>query len=244
MDKQKSRRRIRRKKHHLKVKRFIIFLLLICGGIFVGINHERVIDEWDWLTLKPTQKLDVPIENQFPDYPNGCEVTSLSMLLNYYDVDVTKDTLAYHIKYVSSFEGNKYRGNPNEGFVGYMTIANAGWCVYNKPLYDVAHKYTNRIQNYTGHSFMQVMKLVSDGHPVMIISTLKFKPVNDMQTWDTHSGKVKVTPSSHACVITGYDKKKQVVYVNNPYGRKNQAVSWKNIEGSFNQQGKQALYMK
>ena len=174
MDKQNSRRRIRRKKHHLKVKRFIIFLLLICGGIFVGINHERVIDEWDWLTLKPTQKLDVPIENQFPDYPNGCEVTSLSMLLNYYDVDVTTDTLAHHIKYVSSFEGNKYRGNPNEGFVGYMTIANAGWCVYNKPLYDVAHKYTNRIQNYTVHTFMQVMKLVSDGHPVMIISTLKF----------------------------------------------------------------------
>lgn len=222
----------------------IILLLLTAGGIFIGLNHEKVIDEWDWLTMKPEQQLDVPIENQFPEYPNGCEVTALSMLLNYYDVNITKRTLARHIKHVPSFEGGKYMGNPHKGFVGYMTIANAGWCVYNEPLYNVAHKYTNRIQNYTGHSFMQVMKLVSDGHPVMIISTLKFKPVNDMRTWQTHSGKVKVTPSSHACVITGYNKKKRIVYVNNPYGHKNQAVSWKNIEGSFNQQGKQALYMK
>lgn len=244
MEKKKTRinnkKRLRRKYR----RRRILAIILIIMGIFCVIKRNDIVNEWDWLTLKPSQNLDVPIDNQFPDYPNGCEVTSLSMLLNYYDVKVTKDTLAHHIKYVSSFEGGKYRGNPNKGFVGYMTIANAGWCVYNKPLYDVAHKYTNRISNYTGHSFIQVMKLVSKGHPVLIITTLDFRPVKDMQTWDTHQGKVKVTPSSHACVITGYNKKKQIVYVNNPYGKKNQAVNWKDLEASFNQQGKQALYMK
>ena len=56
-----------------------------------------------------------------------------------------------------------------------------------------------------------------------------------MQTWETNSGKVNVTPSSHACVITGYNKKKKVVYLNNPYGFKNQAVNWHKLEQSYDQ---------
>ena len=55
-----------------------------------------------------------------PDLPNGCEVTSLAMLLNYYGINVTKEDLAQKIAHVSSYDGN-YRGNPNKGFVGYMS---------------------------------------------------------------------------------------------------------------------------
>ncbi|NMB31359.1 MAG: hypothetical protein GX990_01610, partial [Lactobacillus sp.] len=87
------------------------------------------------------------------------------------------------------------------------------------------------------------LKLVSDGHPVLIITTTTFSRVNNMQTWETNSGKVNVTPSSHACVITGYNKKKKVVYLNNPYGFKNQAVNWHKLEQSYDQQGRQALYI-
>lgn len=91
-----------------------------------------------------------------------------------------------------------------------MSIENAGWCVYNGPLYDVARKYTNRIQNATGSDFLQVLKLVLGGHPVLIITTTTFNEVNNMQVWETNSGRVNVTPSSHACVITGYNKKKEL----------------------------------
>lgn len=217
----------------------LIFIILLFFGI------SKLSSNWEWLTLKPEQKLNVPLENQYPDLPNGCEVTSLSMLLNYYGYKTTKDKLASEIKHVDSFTNNgKYHGDPNEGFVGYMNIANAGWCVYNKPLYDVARKYTDKVQNYTGHSFLQVMKLVSDGHPVLIITTTKFNKVSDMQTWQTANGKVNVTPSSHACVITGYNKKKKIVYVNDPFGTKNKKVSWSKLEASYNQQGKQAIYIQ
>nr|MDF9462331.1 C39 family peptidase [Lactobacillus amylovorus] len=122
--------------------------------------------------------------------------------------------------------------------------ANAGWCVYNEPLYNVARKYTSHIENITGSDFLSLLKLVSTGHPVMIITTTTFNKVNNMQTWDTNTGKVNVTPSSHACVITGYSKPKKVVYVNNPYGYKNQPVNWKNLQASYNQQGRQALYIR
>ncbi|QDD71042.1 hypothetical protein DM298_09410 [Lactobacillus amylovorus] len=219
-------------------------IILIIGAIYL-FNKNKINDEINWMTMKQEQKLNVPLENQMPDLPNGCEVTSLSMLMNYYGIKVSKNELAETIQHVDSFtDGGKYRGNPHQGFVGHMTIANAGWCVYNEPLYNVARKYTSHIENITGSDFLSLLKLVSTGHPVMIITTTTFNKVNNMQTWDTNTGKVNVTPSSHACVITGYSKPKKVVYVNNPYGYKNQPVNWKNLQASYNQQGRQALYIR
>ncbi|WP_288290968.1 C39 family peptidase [uncultured Lactobacillus sp.] len=234
------------KKFNLKNLFWIIpaAIILIIGAIYL-FNKNKINDEIDWMTMKQEQKLNVPLENQMPDLPNGCEVTSLSMLMNYYGIKVSKNELAETIQHVDSFtDGGKYRGNPHQGFVGHMTIANAGWCVYNEPLYNVARKYTSHIENITGSDFLSLLKLVSNGHPVMIITTTTFNKVNNMQTWDTNTGKVNVTPSSHACVITGYSKPKKVIYVNNPYGYKNQPVNWKNLQASYNQQGRQALYIR
>lgn len=235
-----------KKKFNLKNLFWIIpaAIILIIGAIYL-FNKNKINDEINWMTMKQEQKLNVPLENQMPDLPNGCEVTSLSMLMNYYGIKVSKNELAETIQHVDSFtDGGKYRGNPHQGFVGHMTIANAGWCVYNEPLYNVARKYTSHIENITGSNFLSLLKLVSNGHPVMIITTTTFNKVNNMQTWDTNTGKVNVTPSSHACVITGYSKPKKVVYVNNPYGYKNQPVNWKNLQASYNQQGRQALYIR
>lgn len=235
-----------KKKFNLKNLFWIIpaAVILIIGSIYL-FNKNKIDDEVNWMTMKQEQKLDVPLENQMPDLPNGCEVTSLSMLMNYYGIKVNKNELAENIQHVDFFtDGGKYRGNPNQGFVGHMSIANAGWCVYNGPLYNVARKYTTHIENITGSDFLSLLKLVSNGHPVLIITTTTFNRVNDMQTWDTNTGKVNVTPSSHACVITGYSKPKKVVYVNNPYGYKNQPVNWKNLQASYNQQGRQALYIR
>lgn len=235
-----------KKKFNLKNLFWIIpaAVILIIGSIYL-FNKNKIDDEVDWMTMKQEQRLDVPLENQMPDLPNGCEVTSLSMLMNYYGIKVNKNELAENIQHVDFFtDGGKYRGNPNQGFVGHMSIANAGWCVYNGPLYNVARKYTTHIKNITRSDFLSLLKLVSIGHPVLIITTTTFNRVNDMQTWDTNTGKVNVTPSSHACVITGYSKPKKVVYVNNPYGYKNQPVNWKNLQASYNQQGRQALYIR
>lgn len=235
---------MKKKKSFSKNLVFLLFGLFILVFSLTVFNSNKFKDKYDWLTLKSTQKMNVPIENQYPELPNGCEVTSLSMLLQYYGIKVTKLNLSENIKHVASFSADgQYRGNPHIGFVGYMSQANAGWCVYNEPLEQVARKYTNRIQNFSGHDFIQVIKRVSDGHPVLIITTTKFNHVNDMQTWQTEQGEVNVTPSSHACVITGYNKKKNTVFINDPFGHKNKVVSWQKLEKSYNQQGKQALYI-
>ena len=132
-------KRLNRARKYRRRRRILytVILLITAGVIALGFNFKRFQNEYDWLTLKPEQKLNVPLENQLPDLPNGCEVTSLSMLLKYYDINVSKLELSSNIKHVSSFVGNNYRGNPHVGFVGYMSIKNAGWCVYNEPLYNV-----------------------------------------------------------------------------------------------------------
>ncbi|MCO6530367.1 MAG: C39 family peptidase, partial [Lactobacillus sp.] len=127
---------------------YLLLGVIFLGLIFAVLNSRAFQDRYDWLTLKSEQKLDVPLENQYPDLPNGCEVTSLSMLLQYYGIKVNKLDLSENIKHVASYTDNgQYRGNPHVGFVGYMSQANAGWCVYNEPLEQVARKYTNRVQN-------------------------------------------------------------------------------------------------
>ena len=61
-----------------------ITLILIIGLIYL-FNKNKIDNEINWMTMKEEQRLNVPLENQLPDLPNGCEVTSLSMLLNHYD---------------------------------------------------------------------------------------------------------------------------------------------------------------
>ncbi|KRM95285.1 YvpB like protein [Liquorilactobacillus aquaticus DSM 21051] len=190
-------------------------------------------------------KLDVPLLNQLddPTLYNGCEVTSLAMLLNYYGVDVTKNELGEKIKTVPMDYDNGQHGNPNVGFVGDVTGADPGLGVYHGPITDLAKKYSDKVRDITGQSFDNVIQELEKGHPVWTITTASFAAVDDFQDWDTPQGKIKITFSEHSVVITGFDRKNNLIYINNPYGKKNQAVSWSDFEEAYDQMGKQAVYI-
>lgn len=230
-----------------KIRRHIliaVFLVLVLAGAFFYKKTHKFLDDEVVYSFVPNRKvLSAPEIQQNPELPNGCEVTSLAMLLNYYHHNVTKMQLSGQVKHVSSFPGGGYRGNPNSGFVGYMSIANAGWCVFHGPLTTLAKRYDARAVDYSGSSFKQVLIQVSRGKPVVVWTSLKFRPVNDMQTWKTRQGKVHVTPSSHCVLVTGYDKRKQLIYINDPLGGKNDAVPMLPFEEGYDQQGQQALFI-
>lgn len=59
-------------------------------------------------------QLDVPLENQFDEVAlgNGCEVTALSMLLNFYGFDTNKNQLAEELAYVPLYEDYYHHGDP------------------------------------------------------------------------------------------------------------------------------------
>ncbi|CAM3167562.1 C39 family peptidase [Lactiplantibacillus plajomi] len=189
--------------------------------------------------------LDVPLVNQMtaPRLYNGCEITSLTMMMNYYGINVSKNTLADRLTSVPLTYDNGQRGNPNVGFVGDVTGANPGLGVYHTPIYKVAKTETSQVKDLSGASFKQVVKQLEAGRPVWTVTTTSFAPVNTMETWDTPQGDVKVTYDVHSVVIVGFDRKQKKIYVNNPYGQKQQAVDWDNFVGAYNQMGQQAIVL-
>jgi uncharacterized protein YvpB len=188
--------------------------------------------------------LDVPLLNQMdaPKLYNGCEVTSLAMILNYHGVKVTKNDLAENIKTVPLTYNNGKKGNPNAGFVGNMAKG-PGLGVYNGPMLELAQKYVgDRAVNLTNHPFEDILKKVGQGLPVWIITTSTFAPVSVFQTWDTPQGKIDITFSEHSVAITGYDETH--IYVNDPYGVKNRKLNRESFIKAWEQMGKQAIVIE
>lgn len=188
--------------------------------------------------------LDVPLITQMsaPQLYNGCEVTSLAMILNYNGYQVTKNQLADNIARVPITYQNGLHGNPNAGFVGNMEVG-PGYSVNNGPIYNLAVKYAgNEVVNLTNHPFTDLLARVYQGEPVWIITTSSFAPVSDFQTWNTPQGTTQVSLSEHSVVITGYDA--NYIYINNPYGQKNQKLDRSIFEKAWVQMGSQAIVIE
>lgn len=204
-----------------------------CVGVMTEPDDKQVQTR---LTL-----LDVPLINQFQGHylKNGCEITSLAMILNYHGIKVTKTELFQKVDKVPWKYNNGLRGNPNQGFVGDMERG-PGLAVYHRPLMKLAKQYVgNRAEDLTGKNIKEIYQKVDQGLPVLVIISATLKPTNDFQNWNTPNGTITVTFHTHSVVITGYDH--NYVYVNNPFGYKNQKVERKGFEASWKQLGSQAI---
>lgn len=193
--------------------------------------------------------LDAPLLSQLPELPRGCEVTTLAMLLKDAGVEhVDKLTLAREIKKdftpYKRMNGKTYFGNPNNGFVGNMYDKRfPGLGVYHTPIKELATEYLpSRIIDFTGSSFDEVERHLSNGATVWVIINTTFRKLSTYQfeTWHTPSGVIQVTYYEHSVLLTGYDK--QYVYFNDPLsGQKNRKVPKQDFIESWEQMGKQAI---
>ncbi|MGS2780319.1 C39 family peptidase [Robertmurraya sp. GLU-23] len=184
--------------------------------------------------------LDVPLLNQMdsPRLYNGCEVTSLAMILQYNGLDVTKNQLAEEVVRTPLQYSSGQYGNPNIGFVGNMEDG-PGLGVYHGPIYDLATNYSDHVIDLTNQSFDELLKQVAQGHPVWIITTSTFSPIDEFETWETPQGEVTITYKMHSVVITGFDN--ESIYINNPYGEKNQQLDRESFIQAWEQMGSQAI---
>ncbi|MDP7977849.1 GW domain-containing glycosaminoglycan-binding protein [Bacillus multifaciens] len=109
--------------------------------------------------------LDVPIISQRDPYipsrnlVSGCEITSVTMMLQYAGANVDKVQLAYEMPY-SSFD-------PNQGFVG--NPFGRGWTIYPPALMDLVRKYTGSAINLTG---LEIKSNLDAGKPVVVWMTM------------------------------------------------------------------------
>lgn len=90
------------------------------------------------------------------------------------------------------------------------------------------------------------MAVVASGKPVWIVATVDFQVPKDEDwlLWETDQGSMYVTPLIHSAVITGFDRKKEVVYVNDPYGYQNREIDWSDMQKVYQESDQQSLYLE
>lgn len=196
-------------------------------------------------TRKQSILLDAPLISQLPELKNGCEVTSLAMLLRYKGINVDKMTLASRVvKDLTPYRQSGdtiYWGNPNTGFVGDITGKTKGYSAYHDPIMQLASRYTNAV-DLTGSSFDTILTTLAQGKPVWVISTSTFDIVPNWQwqTWQTPIGPIRITFHEHSVLLTGFDS--EYIYFNDPLANiKNRKVLRSSFVHGWEQFGNQAI---
>lgn len=132
-------------------------------------------------TVKP-ENVQLPVANIFqnPDLPNGCEVTSLSIVMNYKGYAVDKCDMAdNYLPKCSTLEGNpeiEYLRNPRKkggtdgGFYCFAT------CICNTiDNYNNANGTEISYENLTGSDVSRLYEEIDKGNPCVVWGTLKWR---------------------------------------------------------------------
>ncbi len=193
--------------------------------------------------------LSVPTQSQLPDLPNGCEVTSLSMLLTAWGNPVDKVVLAREQPtdltqpVFSGPTGDFYSisrwGNPNTAFVGKIK-GRYGYGIYHAPLARLLDSKTQgHALDLTGRSFSEILARLRLGTPIVLWTTTTFAPPTRWVTWTTPEGPFRGTQVEHAVLLVGYTPNKLVL--NNPLTGRQEQVSPAPFIAAWQQMGRQAL---
>ncbi|MFY0544501.1 C39 family peptidase [Brevibacillus sp. H7] len=219
----------------------------------MNIQNETKSPEMKRPPIEPAVKprpakamLNVPIISQKPELKNGCEVTSLAMLLRYVGHEVDKMALARQVKkdpepLVQKSGDIKEWGDPNKGFVGDMTGKRKGFAVYNKPLEELLRRYVGeRAVNLTGKPYEAMLDSIAKGRPVVVWATGDFALPTEWESWRKDGQKIVAPFDEHVVLLVGYDESH--AYVNNPLtGAKQQRVKHTALRKSWEALGRQAI---
>ena len=202
--------------------------------------------------------MKVPLVNQCPNYPTGCEAASATMLLKYYGYDISLKQMVNTIprENLRTVNGKRYGPRITEKFVGDprsgYTSANPGYGAFapvvTKSLNNVItnqhgkHKAVNK----TGASFSDLLTFLDQGKPVIVWSTYNMKTPTTVNAWyiatSTGPEYFSYPRGTHVCVLRGYDAKN--IYLADPYGAKNKTFSRSAFNDKYKLLGRQAIVLQ
>jgi len=192
--------------------------------------------------------ISVPYISQSGGYPTGCEIVSASMLLQYYEYNVSVDEFIDNYLESSSLEevnGDLYGPNPNEVFVGDPRSIYSYGC-YAPVIVNSLNKILDGehlAKNTTGSEFNELIENYIDREiPVLVWTSINLLPTNDGTQWYIRDSgdKFQWINNEHCMVLVGYDDDKY--YFNDPY-EDNGVVGYDKelVEKRFEELGKQSV---
>lgn len=209
--------------------------------------------EYDALQPTPIVKLEVENIFQKPDLPNGCEVTSLSILMKYKGYGVSKTQLAdsYLPKfpfYTVGEDEQRAGGDPNYYFAGDpRNVTNSYYC-FAGPIVSAGNILLSSFndpqtaKDITGTGEQGLTSQLDAGNPVIVWGTLSmgdaftFAP----NAWIINENGDKHIPflNLHCVVLTGYDE--NFFYFADPL-RGNVVYKRSTFMNAYNQIGSRAV---
>lgn len=192
-----------------------------------AIENYYKMEDFEWLS-------------QNPELPTGCEITSLTSVLNFYGINVKKETMADD--YLKKGDGSYYRmflGNPRDaGSFGCMA----------QPIVDAANLYfkknnvSMKASNVSGVTFDKILEYVSQGVPMIVWNTMGMAPAYESQTLTLDGREYTWIAPEHCVVVVGYDLDNNEVYVADPMAGM-VTRNLKTFEERYNSLKRQAVYV-
>lgn len=181
-------------------------------------------------------------------FPTGCESASATMLLRFWDVDMTVSRFVdrYLEKGEITRVGDRlYAPHPDEAFVGDPRSEQAYGCyapVIVRAIQSCLPE-TLRVVNESGTSLSELCKTyIDNGMPVMIWATIDMKPARKGDTWIVKPGgeEYQWIAGEHCLVLVGYDQRQY--YLLDPYDDQG-LVSYPRatVEARYAELGRQAV---
>ena len=217
------------------------------GRVFDGLKLNAKIPIGEkYAALKTSVNFEIENILQRPELPEGCEVTSLAILLNHLGFDVAHTYLADNyleqgeVGEVSFYEMNV--GNPRE--------EGKSWGCYSPVIVKTANKYLAdmesyyRAYNYTGYDIHELYYQLSMGHPAIVWVTMDFSEPYLKKHWTINGEKLYWKYPLHCVVISGYDMEAGTVTITDPLKNYVVTVNMKKFELRWRQMESQAVVLK
>lgn len=169
---------------------------------------------------------NVPLINQFPTYPTGCETLSAIMALRYYGETVSVDDFINNHLEKGDFytkDGKLYGPDPYDKFVGNPTNEYSLGCfapVMERALISYFGN-SNRVQNTTGLTMDRLCaQYIENDIPVLVWVSIYMEPVGLGTVWynEKNGAKLQWRTNEHCMVLVGFDATHY--YFNDPYSGK------------------------
>lgn len=156
---------------------------------------------------------EVELQLQNPELPNGCEVTSLAMVLTAagYPADKVElcETCLPMVDFTYSDDGQwRYGPSPEEAFAGIASSASGGWYCFEQPILDAGNTWIAangggaQMAQLSGLSQAELDALLAGGTPVVAWVTQGYQAPYRTSTfsWLLPSGEEYVPYNNLHCV--------------------------------------------
>ena len=208
-----------------------------------GVYDEKTITVSDY---KSAQINNFRILNQYPSMPTGCEVVSLTSVLNHYGFDVDMHTMVED--YMPKKEHNYFAYSPDEYFYGLPYSYEQGMGCYPGCIVKTAENYfkdknvTDYVAvNISGGSVKDVFNYIKSDVPVITWVTSGFTYPDVEGRWTVNGKTYTWYEREHCLVTTGYNENDNTVTVADDAGGYSYTVSLSKFKEVFENMGSMAV---